>query len=392
MPDPTNPAATAGNQTAPVPRTERRILSIFTRTPLHVGAGESVGAIDQPIQRERHTGFPIIPGSTLKGVFADEWTEVVDRPQTNPDGTPKLDEQQRPVVLRVAEAKPERNWLFGRGDGKEFAAGALQFGEARLLAFPIRSAKGSFAWITCPLMLRRAIRDGALQTGQKQPLTLGPDAFKELQGSTGDDHVLAATGTVTLEVTENNQKSSKVVLEEYTFTVKGSLPSNLTEALENLLPGDEVWCDLGSRLIIVSDGMMSFFATTACEVAQHVTIDDVTGTAKPTGLFNQENVPSEAFFYSVLHAFPEMGKQLTNDQSQTHRARSAESALDEFYSVLDKTRVFQFGADATTGLGFCTVRLAKLLQPTNPDTGGQGTGASSGRSAPAPEPQPTKDH
>ena len=28
-----------------------RILYLFTRTPLHVGAGASVGAIDQPIQR-----------------------------------------------------------------------------------------------------------------------------------------------------------------------------------------------------------------------------------------------------------------------------------------------------------------------------------------------------
>ncbi|MBI4025772.1 MAG: hypothetical protein HY360_12380 [Verrucomicrobia bacterium] len=41
-------------------------LIILTRTPLHVGAGSSVGAIDQPVMRERHTGFPIIPGSALK--------------------------------------------------------------------------------------------------------------------------------------------------------------------------------------------------------------------------------------------------------------------------------------------------------------------------------------
>nr|MBP7373092.1 hypothetical protein [Opitutaceae bacterium] len=39
-----------------------KLLYLFTRTPLHVGAGSSVGAIDQPIIRERHTGFPVIPG------------------------------------------------------------------------------------------------------------------------------------------------------------------------------------------------------------------------------------------------------------------------------------------------------------------------------------------
>ena len=52
-----------------------KLLTIFTRTPLHVGAGSSVGAVDQPIFRERHTRFPVIPGSALKGVLADLFME-----------------------------------------------------------------------------------------------------------------------------------------------------------------------------------------------------------------------------------------------------------------------------------------------------------------------------
>ncbi|MDD5698865.1 MAG: RAMP superfamily CRISPR-associated protein [Victivallaceae bacterium] len=54
---------------------KKKIMSIFTRTPLHVGAGNSVGAIDAPIMRERHTRIPIIPGSSLKGVLADLWND-----------------------------------------------------------------------------------------------------------------------------------------------------------------------------------------------------------------------------------------------------------------------------------------------------------------------------
>ncbi|HNW40428.1 MAG TPA: RAMP superfamily CRISPR-associated protein, partial [Opitutaceae bacterium] len=57
-----------------------KLLYLFTRTPLHVGAGSSVGAIDQPIIRERHTGFPIIPGSSLKGSFADHWNHNLGHP------------------------------------------------------------------------------------------------------------------------------------------------------------------------------------------------------------------------------------------------------------------------------------------------------------------------
>jgi CRISPR-associated protein Cmr4 len=53
---------------------KQNLLYLFTRTPLHVGAGSAVGAIDQPIQRERHTGFPLIPGSSIKGVLRDHFS------------------------------------------------------------------------------------------------------------------------------------------------------------------------------------------------------------------------------------------------------------------------------------------------------------------------------
>lgn len=350
---------------APAPRLERRLLYIFTRTPLHVGAGASVGAIDQPIQRERHTGFPIIPGSTLKGVFADEWTEVVGEPQLNPDGTPKLDDQKQPVVLRVAKPKPERSWLFGReAGGGELTAGALQFGEARLLAFPVRSALGSFAWLTCPLLLARAERDGVLDKALIPPLA----------ASVTDDQALVLP-TGPLALTAGQPPKTQVVLEEYVFTLPRSAKPTATDAqnentaadlaleklakegLLPLLPADGVWKEIASRLVVVSDGMMSFFATTACEVAQHVTIDDATGTAKNTGLFNQENVPSETLFYAVIHASAESGKQLKGDEHRPRQPRAAEKALETFWSKPAENRVFQFGADASTGLGYCTVKL-----------------------------------
>lgn len=103
-----------------------RILYLFTRTPLHVGAGASVGAIDQPIQRERHTGFPVIPGSALKGVLADGYL----------------------AEDRKARSEAGRR-IFGHENPEAEAArsGSVSFGEAKLLAFPVRSAKGCFAWI-----------------------------------------------------------------------------------------------------------------------------------------------------------------------------------------------------------------------------------------------------
>jgi len=302
----------------------KRILYIFTRTPLHVGAGTSVGAIDQPIIRERHTGFPVIPASSLKGTFADEWNERVMVSRKAPNGQ----EEQAMSIQRSADGK----WLFGETDANKAAAGALQFTEARLLAFPVRSAKGSFAWITCPLILRRAIRDGALAHNSAN-----------LTDASDEQAFFAAKGPLAV--------NGKIVLEEYTFTHAGELPDGLPRAMAGLLD-DPVWEQVADRLVIVSNGMMSFFARNACEVAQHIRIDDETGTVAGGALYNQENVPSETLFYAILHAFDERARNKPADQK-----RKAEEALKVFAEKVSRKQVFQFGGDASTGLGYCTVQL-----------------------------------
>lgn len=317
----------------------KKLLYLFTRTPLHVGAGSSVGAIDQPIIRERHTGFPVIPATSLKGTFADEWNERVKVKRKNDKGQ----EEEVEAIQRSADGK----WLFGETDANNAVAGALQFSEARLLAFPVRSAKGSFAWITCPLILRRAKRDGVLSELSDLSAPSDEQALfleKIKKGDKEEPSPIALDG--------------KVVLEEYRFTRNGNLPTGLGDAFANLLkdngkPLDPVWAEVASRLVILSDGMMSFFAQNACEVAQHVRIDDDTGTAADRALFNQENVPSETLFYAVLHATDER----TAGKAKEHR-RKADAALEEFGKKVADRKVFQFGGDASTGLGWCTVKLA----------------------------------
>ena len=320
-----------------------KILTLFTRTPLHVGAGASVGAIDQPIVRERHTGFPVIPGSSLKGVLADLWFA-----DTVTDAKGKT---TRDLAKNIT-------WLFGSDSDEKASAGALSFGEARLLLFPIRSAKGSFAWITSPLLLARASRDGA-----KNVSALIKDLSDKFNAKDGDSFALfaasapiALAGIAAISATTNTAAKSgtptRLVLEDYTFTHAGELPANLAAALMSLLPAESVLGDLANHLVIVSDGMMSFFAKTACEIAQHVRIDDATGTASEGGLFNQENVPAETLFYAVIHATP--------GRSATHRDNRPDDALNALRTRLGEVNdTLQIGGDATTGLGYCTALLAK---------------------------------
>lgn len=326
----------------------QKLLYLFTRTPLHVGAGSSVGAIDQPIQRERHTEFPIIPASSMKGTFADAWNDELK--QDKEGNRVRVVAEKQVDKWAVKDLAPNAAWLFGSDNANVAWEGALQFSEAKLLAFPIRSAKGSFAWVTCPLILQRALRDGVI-TLDCLPTKIPTDE-QALFASTVEDGDQPKPGPLRLDVQDNGQIVKQIVLEEYTFTWAADLPLNLGENLAGLLTDDPIWQEVANRLVILSDGMMSFFARNACEVAQHVKISDETGTAEDGALFNQENVPSETLFYSVLHASAER----TVNKAQDQRRKGGE-AIETFETKIKAVGVFQFGGDASTGLGYCTVSL-----------------------------------
>lgn len=274
-----------------------RILYLFTRTPLHVGAGSSVGAIDQPIQRERHTGFPIIPGTSLKGVLRD-------------------------TVRRDDELNGHVDAIFGVQDN----AGRVSIGEAKILTFPVRSAKGSFAFATCPLALERFLRE----QGSVGALTVPPEP---------EDMKCLAGDTVT--ISRNGQTG--VVLEEYRFNRAagdaGRFPADWETELLKLLE-DRVWQVGKGRFVLLSNGDFAHFVKNACEVSQHVGIDPQKGTAKKGALFNLEAVPAETLFFAPL----------------TPLAR-ASGELDKLAGLFARKPLLQFGGDGTTGLGFCTVKL-----------------------------------
>ena len=98
-------------------------------TPLHVGSGRGVGFIDLPVMREKATNYPIIPGSSVKGVLRDYFTRLNK-------GGDKID-----VV-------------FGTCSEDASNSGSLMFSDARCILLPIRSFKGTFAYVTSPLLLQ----------------------------------------------------------------------------------------------------------------------------------------------------------------------------------------------------------------------------------------------
>src|SRR5579884_2964994 len=115
-----------------------RPFLLHALSPLHAGTGHSADIIDLPIARMKGTNIPIAPGSGIKGVLRDA---------------------RRPAR---GSNTGENEFLATFGPDTNNAAehaGALIVGDARLLALPVRSFKGAFAWVTSPLLLTLAKRD-----------------------------------------------------------------------------------------------------------------------------------------------------------------------------------------------------------------------------------------
>lgn len=304
------------------------ILSIFTRSPLHVGAGASVGVVDQPIIRERATGYPVIPGSTLKGVLADFWNEKKEVVSEGKNET---------AIVRSKEGVR----LFGSTDSKKAAAGALLIGESKLLAFPVRSAKGGFAWVTSPLALKRFVRD----IRDINLLDSVPDVGE-------DSAIVTAQSEVTI--------GRNVVLEEFSLETldgeKATLPPALLQKMASL-SDDIIWKSVGRRLVVLSDNEFSYFVRNNCEIAQHNKIDDEKGVVDDGFLFNQENVPSETLFYAVVNA-----KDPISSGSSPESEKPPLKELSNKLSSEGVGNLLQIGADITTGLGWCAVKFIDIAK------------------------------
>jgi CRISPR-associated protein Cmr4 len=268
--------------------------------------------------RERITGFPVIPGSSLKGVLLQHAREVFDSGQ-HARSSSTLPTEAKVLFGAVETEGPDKKHVSN--------AGCIQIMEAKLLAFPVRSLAGCFAWITCPAVLERFQRD----TGK---------AFTVPQPNKSE--VVAGT-----ELTVQQQ----VVFEEYPLTViNGSNVDDVAKTLE-ACTSDPLWTSkLKTRLAIVSDEMFQQFVTTCTEVVARIVIDPAKRTN--TNLFNQENIPCETLFYSVLTV-------LASRRNSSESSSSPDELIEELLPTKNAP-LLQIGGDETTGHGICETKREEL--------------------------------
>ncbi|MBX0313035.1 MAG: type III-B CRISPR module RAMP protein Cmr4, partial [Sulfurihydrogenibium sp.] len=127
------------------------LLTFYAETPIHMGSGQSVSYVDLPIQRERHTSFPVLWASGIKGVIRNSALRYWEK---------KFKEQGKSQKEAYELAKDKVNTIFGPDpeDASDFAS-CISITDAKILLYPVRSVRGVFAWITCPFVLKRFKED-----------------------------------------------------------------------------------------------------------------------------------------------------------------------------------------------------------------------------------------
>jgi CRISPR-associated protein Cmr4 len=292
--------------------------------------------------RERITGFPVIPASSLKGVLLQHARETFDngkhaRSKDIPDAAKLL----FGAVDEVNEG----------GEKKQVSnAGCVQIMEAKILAFPVRSLAGCFAWLTCPAALERFQRDtGKLKDDQGNPVHIPHPA---------PDHAIVPGDSQLVLPGQQPQ----VVFEEYALATQPA-DSAKARAVADALQGicaDPLWSEsLFKRLAIVHDENFQHFVTTCTEVVARIKVDPASRTVDGGALFNQENVPCETLFYSVLTVLSPRRKTDSDPPNP-----SDPSALLTQLLPAENPPILQIGGDETTGHGLCETKRIELKEET----------------------------
>lgn len=334
-------------------------LFLVCETPLHAGSGDSLGIVDLPIQRERHTSFPKIEGSSLKGALREAVeTKVLNAFKADKSNKSAVKNNLKTInrvfghddgALRFFDKEEMKN-LFDTKDnegkvvkGKTDFAGAIGFTDARLLLFPVKSMRGVFAWVTSYKVLSQFLSD--MQQSFNDFDITNLNLLKEQK---------------TFAFSPDNQlvvKDGKIVLEEYTFELKEGLELNGTveiveESTKTNLPDwlasklfknqNSYWANkMKQDIIVLPDDDFKDFVNLSTEVITRTKIDNTTGTVESGALFTEEYLPAESVMYSLV---------LAHDEFSSKSDRMTNSEVLGFFKE-NLGEVVQIGGSATIGKG-----------------------------------------
>lgn len=371
------------------------ILFLFLKQPMHPGAGVSVGHVDLPIQREVHTGYPMVQSSGVKGSLREA------------------------VKNRELLSDEEIERIFGPKDRPDSRA-AIVVTDARTLLFPVKSAAGVFSWISSPHALARLaadIRAGSPNGGAAGTDSNGSGANQHSDGNTSQVETAsddprdpaettssqppadnAAPGTVSsafLAALENLSReplagttsgteqalwsegscleiANHVILEDRVFE-RGRQENEIADAFSTVTTilsqqaiANQPYFSkqIQEKTTIVPEDAFRDFVRFSTQIETHVKIGK-NGTVEETGPWDEELIPAETLMYCLV------GFQGTDQQP-------GKDALETFTrDVTNKLHHLQIGGDATLGRGITAMRfvpMADLLAATGAESQAESNG------------------
>nr|BBH92686.1 type III-B CRISPR module RAMP protein Cmr4 [Thermogemmatispora argillosa] len=314
--------------------TATSMMYIYTETPLHAGVGSGLSSVELPIQRERHTQYPMIQGSSIKGKLR---ALIAMQAGSNSDGLVK------------ALFGHERETL----ETDQFHAGALIVGDARILLFPVRSLKGVFAYTTSFDVLERFRKDLTYIHQEQTFPQLPPE--RPMNGQ--------ALVTEHSEVITSEGKPG-LLLEEFSFEVsKSQQVTNVAHWLaEHALPLDGYWADkLRSALVVLPDDDFRDFVLYSTELITRIALDQGTKTVREGALWTEEHLPADTLLYAPIYATNER-RPNNQPHAGNNAPRSGVELLREAQNrSLQAGPYLQLGGDETVGRGFVKVRWSPAV-------------------------------
>lgn len=286
---------------------QKKALFLKVLTPLHAGSGTDIRSVDLPIQREVHTGYPKIESSTIKGCLRD--SIKFDDDKTKDDKIKDI--------------------IFGKEGPIELSAAAIAITDARLLFFPVRSAKGIYALITCPMVIKRFQNDME-SFGVKNKICIPSDA----PALASENNILSL---------DNNAGKYSILLDEFRYDI-GKSP-DFERCCNDLKHYIGLTEDIAERAVLLPDDDFKDFVTHATSIVTRIKIGN-NGVVENKALFTEEYLPEESILYSFI---------LMSDAKSDSEEPKAPELMNIFSDKLPP--VFQIGADATLGKGFVKTYL-----------------------------------
>lgn len=283
---------------------QAKLLFLHALSPLHAGTGQGVDAIDLPIARERATALPFVPGSTLKGVVRDN-----------------LKGENADLIKRV----------FGPDTvNASDHASSVQFSDARLVLFPVRSLYGVFAWATSPYLLQRLLRDITDAGITDAPARIPPIAT-------------ANQGNV-VETDSKIVQNNKIFLEDLDIIATPKAEATLWAnwLASKIFASDVGWQgELQKRFCILHDDTLNFLLQTATEITARIRLEADKKTVADGALWYEESLPTESILSGLVIA------------------NEVKAKPKDVFDLLDKlnSKTIQVGGKATVGRGLVQMHI-----------------------------------